>query len=223
MTTKNTSGSVATMNISETINAVQVAQQAAQEAALAASSAAVETFQTEEASLIAQMETLAGSLSELHVGLESVGIEEFSVPDLSDIDYLFVNAVRSTPKSSGRGRGRPRKNAAASTATPGVRGSKPCSLPDAILMSMNLSERGTEFGIAEISAAVQITPANYPFSGSPNSTNVTVSQRLRDLVDGKFVKKVSRGVYAITATGQKAATVALTELEAATVEVEAAE
>lgn len=217
MTTKNTSGPVAVSTITETINAVTEAQRVAAETSAAAVAAASETFQTEEAILIAQMETLAGSLHELHGGLESVGIEEFSVPDMSVIDYLFTNAVRSTPKRRGRGPGRPR-NAASTEAAPGVRGSKPCSLPNAILISMNQEDRGHEFSIADITAAVQAAPVNYPFSGSSNSTSVTVSQRLRELIGMKLVRKVSRGVYAITATGQKSATIALTELNA---EVEA--
>jgi len=208
MTKTASSGSATT--IAQTITSVQEAQAAAMEASAAASAAAVETFQTEEASLVSQMEALAGQLSDLHVGLEAVGIEEFSVPDLSGIDYLFTNTVRSTPK---RRAGRPRNAAAESTAA-SPRGSKPCSLPDAILMGMNTADRGTEFSIAEITSLVQSDPINYPFSGTANSTQVTISQRLRELVDGKFVRKASRGVYVISASGQKAANVALAEMTA---------
>lgn len=225
---KNSStGSSATINITETINAVTAARQAAAEAAANASAAAVNVFQTEEASIVSQMEALAGQLGQLHAGLESVGIEEFSVPDLSEIDYLFTNAVRSTPKRKGRGPGRPRGSKTASTAstasTATVRGSKPCSLPDAILIGMNAFEQGTEFSIAEVADAVQADPINYPFSGSDKSMQVTINQNLSTLTNGKFIKRASRGVYVITASGSKAAAVALTELEASVEAVEAAE
>lgn len=191
----NSGGSVATLDISETIQ-----NASSQRESLSSNlNAARET-------VCAQMTELAGQLRQIDDNLESIGATEFSVPDLSEIDYLYAE-VEATPVR----RRRSTKSSGDSSGTR-TRGGGATTLPNCILISMDQSRRGTQFGISEVHVAVQEAPTNYKFSGTEKSAMVNVSSSLGKLVDEGHVERVDRGTYVLTAEGSKAAKASLKEI-----------
>jgi hypothetical protein len=193
---KNSGGTATLINPME---AVEAARQAAEQAQLDAVKAETERRE----GLVSQILELAGQIVEADTNLENLGVEEFGEINLSNLDYCVVlTAPRKQRRSTGGGGG----------ATGGGYGSKPCTLPDGILIAMNGSRKGTEFGIAEVHEAVQADPVNYPFSGEEATQRTQINQNLSVLVKAGHVERVGRGVYVITADGQAAAKVALKEM-----------
>lgn len=185
-------GGTATMDISKAISGA--AEQ--REAALSNLNEARETVMT-------QMNELAGQLAEIDTEREAYGVEEHDAPDLSAIDYLYEDP-EDEPAPKAR-----RRSTRASNGATASRGGGAATLPNCILISMDQSERGTEFGISEVHAAVQTKPCNYVFTGDEKGQRTVVNQALGNLVNDGHLKRVSRGVYALTAAGSKEAKAAL--------------
>ena len=197
MAGKNNSGGTST--------ALQTVQ-AAEQAAAQARTDAIASIEANRAGLVEQMQALAGQIEAADTELEGLGVNEFEFIDLSNIGYTIGTATKQPRKQ--------RRSSSGSSGSSGARGSKPCSLADGILIAMNQSERGTEFGIADVHEAVQADPVNYPFSGAASSQRTIVNQNLGSLVESKHVKRAGRGVYVLTASGSKAADAALAEMNA---------
>lgn len=195
---------------STTLTPLQSVQQAEQAAADARTSA-IDSLNEQREGLVSQMAELAGQIVGIDTDLENLGVEEYGEIDLSGLDYCVVT---SAPKR------RQRRSGGGST---GPRGSKPCTLPDGILIAMNGSRKGTEFGIAEVHEAVQADPVNYPFSGEEATQRTQINQNLGALVKAGHVERIGRGVYVITADGQAAAKVALKEMTDRAAEADADE
>lgn len=179
------------------LNAVQAAEQAAAEAR----QTAITDLNSQREGLVEQMEALAGQIGEIDNGLEGLGVEEFNYIDLSSINYCVDTG--SAPK-------RQRRSSGGSSS--GARGSKPTTLANAVLITMNQRGKGTDFSIDEVSAGVQEAPVSYPFSGEADTINTQISQTLGKLVKSGHVSRPERGVYRITGTGQTAAKAALSAM-----------
>tara|TARA_B100001778_G_scaffold334952_3_gene349547 strand:- start:1224 stop:1811 length:588 start_codon:yes stop_codon:yes gene_type:complete len=183
-------GSAATLDISATITGANERREAA-----------MNDLNEARASVMEQMTALAGQLGQIDDGLAEFGVEEFEAPDLSAIDYLYED-----PEPAPKAR---RRSTRTSNGASEKRGGGAATLSNCILISMDQSERGTEFNISEVHAAVQTKPCNYVFTGDEKGQRTVVNQALGNLVNDGHLKRVSRGVYALTAAGSREAKAAL--------------
>lgn len=194
---ENSNSSVATPDLATAIGNLQAARNAQAEA----EQAAIAAIMANRDQLIAQREAIENSIAEADAILESSG-----VAPAARRGRPRKNASTGTAR-----RGRPRKNAAEGSTKSGKTGrprgssNQALTLPNAILVSMNQYESGSQFGIAEVQAAVVDAPCNYVFSGSEDGQRVMISQSLGALVNQKMVKRIERGVYVLTSAGSKAA------------------
>ena len=187
-------GSTATLNISEII----------QEASSQRESLNSNLDVAREA-VCTQMTKLADQLRLIDDNRESMGVEEFEAPDLSAIDYLYAEP-EPTPKA------RRRSTASSGDGSTRGRGGGDTTLPNTVLLAMDRSKRGTEFSISDVHAAVQEAPHSYTFAGSEKGQRTIVNQVLGSLTNEGKVDRVSRGFYALTAKGSKAAKAILKDL-----------
>lgn len=151
-----------------------------------------------------QLTELAGQLAQIDTAMGEMGVEEFSAPDLSAIDYLYeTEEVEPAPA---------RKRKAASGEDGRKRPKNACTLPDAIIISMSQTGKGDEYTTDELVEAIQKEPVGYKTSGSNLKTQV--SQSLTGLVESGHIERPSRGRVVLTANGRKAAVAALKDINA---------
>lgn len=159
-------------------------------------------------SLVSTLEDAAQALATHDESMGNyVSPTDLPAPNLSALDYLNSAANAQTKRRRRRAKSEARESAAT-----GPRGSKPCTLPQAILITMAQQRVGTNFGIDELYEGVQGEPVNYPFSGDNGKTQV--SQQLGKLVESGDVERPERGVYVLTAQGKKSGSAAQNELSA---------
>lgn len=197
MAGKNNGGSSATLSPVEAV-------QAAEQAAVTAREQAVTDLTSTREGIVEQINGLVDQIVEIDTSLDGLGVEEFSVIDMTPLNYCIHSgaAPKRQRRSSGEG------------GSTGARGSKPTTLKNGLLIGMNSARKGTEFSIAEAAAAVQTDPVNYPFSGDEATINTQVNGALGGLVKSGHVERAGRGVYTITSDGQAAAKEALAAMKA---------
>lgn len=179
--------------------------EAANAAAAQARKDAIAQLTEQRAGLVSQIEELAGQVLAIDEGMENdLGVEEFGPIDLSVIAYAVD--LGTTPKRQRRSSGK----SSDSSGSGGPRGSKPTSLANGILITMNQSRKGTEFSPSDLADAVAAAPVNYPFSGENATTQV--SQTLSRLLKAGHVNRTGRGIYVITGDGQTVAKEALSDM-----------
>jgi hypothetical protein len=195
---KNESGGTATLT------PLQEIQQAEQEAAQVREDA-INKLNDQRNTLVEQLGGVIDQIVQIDTNLEEVGVEEFEMIDVSDIAYSLDlgKPTKAKRRSSG---GSSNKGGS------GPRGSKPTTLPNAIMISMAESKAGTQFGPGEVHEAVCAEPVSYPFSGEVKNQVVQIAGQLGSLVKSGHVERPERGVYVLTSAGRTAAKAALKEM-----------